>query len=388
MTRVALMHQYSWPEVQRGGERYLHDIAWYLQEHTSMSPHVVTARGLPRRDRIEGVPVHRTWRAAVAPLGRFSRRLPELTNAVSGHAGAQSLRAIDPTLVHAMSPAAARAATRAGLPTVFTTLGAPDAGLARRAPRRWATLAAVAHEAEVVTAVGTDAAARFEDALGRRVLPLHPGLRMQAFPPNLQARTGPPRVLFASTVTPAYKGFAAVLEAFPAVVEAHSDARLSVIGPGDVAGMVEAASPAVRRLSGQIDRRLPATAQMPAEYRDATVTVLASRGEAFGLVLAESLACGTPIVASSESGPAEILAGGEQVVGFPATPHDPDAIAEAVLAGIALAAEPSTPAACRAHATRWGWVESVGPRHAALYQQVEEAGGRGAGPVQFSNDAN
>ena len=29
---VALVHPYSWPEVKRGGERYLADIAWYLGE--------------------------------------------------------------------------------------------------------------------------------------------------------------------------------------------------------------------------------------------------------------------------------------------------------------------------------------------------------------------
>src|SRR4051812_7967292 len=28
--RVALVHPYSWPDVKRGGERYLADLAWYL----------------------------------------------------------------------------------------------------------------------------------------------------------------------------------------------------------------------------------------------------------------------------------------------------------------------------------------------------------------------
>src|SRR5207253_2517602 len=27
--RVALVHPYSWPDVRRGGERYLADLAWY-----------------------------------------------------------------------------------------------------------------------------------------------------------------------------------------------------------------------------------------------------------------------------------------------------------------------------------------------------------------------
>jgi len=28
--RVALVHPYCWPDVRRGGERYLADLAWYL----------------------------------------------------------------------------------------------------------------------------------------------------------------------------------------------------------------------------------------------------------------------------------------------------------------------------------------------------------------------
>ena len=28
--RVALIHPFSWPDIRRGGERYLHDLAWYL----------------------------------------------------------------------------------------------------------------------------------------------------------------------------------------------------------------------------------------------------------------------------------------------------------------------------------------------------------------------
>ena len=30
--RIALVHPYAWPDVRRGGERYLDDLAWYLSE--------------------------------------------------------------------------------------------------------------------------------------------------------------------------------------------------------------------------------------------------------------------------------------------------------------------------------------------------------------------
>src|SRR5439155_26035519 len=30
--RIAVVHPFSWPEVRRGGERYLDDLVWYLTE--------------------------------------------------------------------------------------------------------------------------------------------------------------------------------------------------------------------------------------------------------------------------------------------------------------------------------------------------------------------
>jgi glycosyltransferase involved in cell wall biosynthesis len=372
-TRVALIHEHTWPAVQRGGERYLHDLAWYLDRHTSTNPTIVTARGRPRHDDVEGIPVNRTWDAAFPPLGRMSRRLPRVSGAVAATTGRRALAPVRASVVHALSPGGALAAARADIPFVFTTLGAPTGQFAERHPRRWAMVARAASQAAVVTAVGHEAAVGFADALGRAVEPLPPGIRLDGFPPVLTPRTGPPRILFASAVGPNNKGFAGVLEALPAVLKHHPDARLVVLGPGDVDARIAAASSAVKRVAGHVDRVLAPTADMPSWYGRGTVTVLASHGEAFGLVLAESLACGTPIVASTSGGPAEILEDGHGVVGHPATPHDPDSIAEALVATISLAADPSTPAACRGHAEQWGWLEAIGPRHRDLYASVASA---------------
>jgi len=45
-------------------------------------------------------------------------------------------------------------------------------------------------------------------------------------------------------------------------------------------------------------------------------------------------------------------------------------LADALGEAITLAADPATPARCAAHARRWGWVETVGPMHEAVYRDV------------------
>ena len=95
--------------------------------------------------------------------------------------------------------------------------------------------------------------------------------------------------------------------------------------------------------------------ELPARYRDADVTVLPSRGEAFGLVLVESLASGTPVVCSSSGGMAEIV--DDKSVGRVFAADDVADLQRALIETIELGRDPSTAARCAAHARRWGWNE-------------------------------
>jgi glycosyltransferase involved in cell wall biosynthesis len=98
-------------------------------------------------------------------------------------------------------------------------------------------------------------------------------------------------------------------------------------------------------------------------YGRAWATVLPAVAEAFGLVLVESLACGTPIVALDEGGPAEIV---EPGVGATAA-ATPESLAAACAEALDLARSGGIAGACRDVARRWDWREAVVPMMEEVY---------------------
>ncbi len=80
-------------------------------------------------------------------------------------------------------------------------------------------------------------------------------------------------------------------------------------------------------------------------YAGADVFVFPSLTDTFGLVILESLACGTPVAAFPVTGPKDVLTGAEGCVGA----IDTD------LRRACLAALDGDRAACRRHAERYSW---------------------------------
>src|SRR5207302_7368357 len=83
-------------------------------------------------------------------------------------------------------------------------------------------------------------------------------------------------------------------------------------------------------------------------YSAAWVTALTSVGEAFGLVLAESLACGTPVVGSRHGGIPENV--DSPAVGRIFMDDDPAAIARTLVEALELCGDDGTTEACRLRA--------------------------------------
>lgn len=309
--------------------------------------------GLPRHHRVEGVPVARA-RYAPDRLERLAYRgeMHHLARTPAGPALVGALlaglvrevraqvRAGSPDVLHAhwwVPGAVVARLARTGVPTVVTVHGT-DVALLESRPRlarlaRWALAGA-----DRVEAVSSALAERLEAATGRAAdavnpMPLHPDRLAPAGPP------APPRarpgggaggdrleVLAVGRLVPE-KGFRDLVEA---AIRCPVPVRLVLAGEGpDRERLVTRAAGAGLdlHLAGRLSSR-----ELGEAYARADVVVQPSHAEGLGLVAAEALLAGVPVVATDSGGVRDLLASDALVpVG------DPDALAAALAA---VAADP------------------------------------------------
>jgi glycosyltransferase involved in cell wall biosynthesis len=338
--RLALAHPTYWPEVRRGAERLVHDLAVALPHDVTI---VTSHRGPATRTVEEGV---RVVRLRHPPDARLERRRWEPHVALLPFTHLE-LRKGGFDLIQALQPGDAAAAIRSGTPTVFSHMGIPHrAAIANRRGRMRLTLEAV-HGAAAVTALSEYARDAFREWLGVEARVIHPPVDTATFTPGGE-RSEHPTIVCAADAREPRKRVALLREAFAIVQRSEPRAQLLLDARTAPDGV-------------PMD-------DLPAVYRSAWVSVLPSWGEAFGLVLAEALACGTPVVGADLHGIPEVL-GGDDGIGRLFSGDDPAALAQALLEAIELARDPATAARCRARAEQFSLARCV-ERHEALYREV------------------
>lgn len=221
-----------------------------------------------------------------------------------------------------------------------------------RLPRRMITWAAKragavitvcnALKDEMVGSLGVDA---------DRVTSLRNGVDLQLFQPGERAEaSGRPFTLLTVGHLVPVKAQELIIRAMPLI----DAARLVVVGDGPDRDMLEALT---RRL-GLTDRvtflGALAQAELKHQYASADALVLASSREGWANVLLESMACGTPVVASRVWGTPEVVAAPE--AGVLMNERTPQGLAEAVEA---LRANYPDRAATRRYAERFSWDDTT-----------------------------
>ena len=150
-----------------------------------------------------------------------------------------------------------------------------------------------------------------------------------------------------------------------------SGCGLSAPRPGDEPG----ALPAPRRASSGSKPTAPR--RWPNAYAEAWATVLPAPDEAFGLVLLESLAAGTPVVAARAGGPAELV--DDPRLGRLFEPDDEAGLIEALAASLEMSRSDGVAEACRRRAAKFSWDKLV-VRYERLYEEVVGGGSVGSDP--------
>lgn len=358
--RLALVHPFHWDDVRRGGERYFGDLARWMADR-GHEVEVITGTHGPEQVEEHGSLLVR----------RIPHRLPQrlkdrgvsLVDAF-GPTAFRHLRGRRFDLVHALTPMAAIAARTARQRVLLTALGHPTRDQFGVRPGDLA-LARVGARAASTCAAFSDASARqVWELLGRPCLTLPLGVVASDFPVRDEPRTGPPRLLFAGFPGDPRKGVDRALAAMPAVLAKHPDARLWL--PGTAEDRRHVTSVDAEVLAATDDLGVLPMTDMPELYRKATLSFLPSVHEALGISLVESLASGTPVVATRDGGMTSIVT--DPRVGRLIETD----LAAALLEVIDLAARAETARLCAEHALGWDWDAAVGPQHERLYASTSK----------------
>jgi glycosyltransferase involved in cell wall biosynthesis len=362
--RIALLHPTYWPEVRRGSERLAHDLGAALTAHGHEVTLLTSHDAATTQSVEDGMQVIRERRPPRPP----GAHLYEDHVATVPQTVWRLLRGgFD--LAHALLPVSGWAASRArrlgGPPYVLSIHGILNREyLVNRRYRMEMLKSAMADAA--ATSVLSDAAAEpfRRYALGDPVI--LPGGVICADYAGARSPSEVPTVLCAASLGDPRKRGPLLMGAFARLREEVPEARLVLAGGEDpYGGRVEAGlAEGVEKL------RIERTDSLAAAYRSAWATVLPAIHEAFGLVLLESLASGTPVVAA-RSGAGPDVAGGDGT-GRLFEPDDEEDLARAMREALELSTAPDSAERCREQAGRYDWERVVESYERVYAQAVDE----------------
>jgi glycosyltransferase involved in cell wall biosynthesis len=249
--------------------------------------------------------------------------------------------------------AAALARRLGGPPFAFTLHGMPTREYLVARRYRLEMLQRVVAAAGACT-VGSEAAALpFRRYLLREPEVISPGLFTSRFAVD-RAREPRPTLICAASLGDPRKRAQLLFGAFARLRAERGDVRLRVFEGRDPIHGTERAPlpPGAELLAATSD-----PVRLGDAYASSWASVLPAFAEAFGLVLVESLASGTPVVADRAGAGPEIIDG--RPIGQLFEPDDERGLAAAMAAAIDLGADPETAARCRERAADYDWSRST-----------------------------
>jgi phosphatidylinositol alpha-mannosyltransferase len=220
----------------------------------------------------------------------------------------------------------------------------------------------ISMQLDVIVAVSDSPAAHLRPRADCRLVRLPPCIDLEAYRAlTVQAHRGRPiRLLFVGRLEPR-KGILLLIDAFAQLQRHHGNTELVVCGDGEQGPIARARAAALGIASSVLfTGALPETAKLK-QFADADIFCAPSPyGESYGLVIAEAMSAGLPVVAAANTGYSTLLTGNgaEGLV----TPGNCTALAEK------LAVFVESPD-LRQRLSLWGRTES---RHSDVYSRLPE----------------
>jgi glycosyltransferase involved in cell wall biosynthesis len=272
-----------------------------------------------------------------------------------------------PDVWHAMSPADAAVATAVGklrpkMRSVYTEVGFP---LKRshddRADRRLYDL--VVRDVDQFLCLSQPASELLFTDYGRMGVTMPAGVDLRRFD-VAAARHPRPALLFPAALGESRKNVGLVLEGAALLRAERIDCELWLAGPGELPDNLS--DLAKSGLEAVTYHRKADLEELTELYGKAWVTVLPSRAEVFGLVVLESMACGTPTVVLDDGlGPSLLVTAGTGV----RCEESGASVAQACREAIELARNPETAERCKAQAADYDWDTVVTPMIIETYER-------------------
>jgi glycosyltransferase involved in cell wall biosynthesis len=374
--RIAITNPTTWPRARRGAERFLNELAFYMAGRGHDVTVISTQPG-PREVRHERgyttICHRRLWHPIMARAGIHEFHPFMLTTL--GH-----LLQTRYDIVHCctfMDAIAARMARRlTRVPYVFWINGLPPrVRYVRSMTARGAVFRRAVLGADEVISLSRYMWEYFQDRFGRGGVVLPVPVDVDRFRLSEHRDHERPIILCAAALDDARKGGRLLMRAFNEIRQTRPTAVLQVsclMKEETKNELMQFVAPPHRTDvqflgAGQID-------DLPGLFGRAAVSVLPSHWEAFGMVILESMATGTPVVGTQDGAIPELIAnrgvGGVFETDPSVTePTNLDGLVQTLLDTLDLSRDPRTALRCRAHAEQYSWAR-VGPRFEELYHRV------------------
>ena len=373
MLKLLITHPYYWPYVRRGAEGYIYGLSQYLSKRGYEIEIITSKPGKSETTVYKDIPVH-YWHQFENPLLKKLGIRPELSfmpNVL------WSLLREKFDIAHSFFYTDGFAAYLSNMVKstryIVNFNGVPVK--AHFSPRQKFLIKKAFQSASSIIVFSEHAKNYLWEDYKKEGIIIPGAVDLARFNIAREKDLDRPKILCTAAINEPRKNVHLLVKAFELFKTKVPRAILQLSGhvdPQEAQRLINSVNPQIRESIHVLG--VGNVQDLPRLYAEAAFSVLPSIGEAFGIVLIESLACGTPVVGTDNGGIPEIICDPKIGVLFKYNPPTNSRLnianlCEAMLQALNLAHAPETADRCREHAKQYDW-NIIGRRFEEVYRMV------------------